>query len=51
MTADLDLSSIISRNGDRNFGDYRSTTMTSALSDLNNATEDEYDTAYQTYLT
>lgn len=51
MTADLDLSPIISRNGDRNFGDYRSTTMTSALSDLNNATEDEYDTAYQTYLT
>lgn len=51
MTADLDLSSVISRNGDRNFGDYRSTTMTSALSDLNNATEDEYDTAYQTYLT
>ncbi len=51
MTSDFDLSDIISRNGDRNFGDYRSADMTSALNDLNNASEEDYDTAYQTYLT
>ncbi|MDO4174522.1 MAG: ABC transporter substrate-binding protein [Eubacteriales bacterium] len=50
MTADFDFSSIVSRNGERNFGTYSSSQMEKALTALHAAEEDEWEDAQADYL-
>lgn len=50
MTADFDLSSVISRNGERNFGTYSSSKMENVLTALHTADETEWEDARADYL-
>lgn len=50
MTADFDLSSIISDGGDRNFGNFYSSDMQGVLTDLHESAPEEYEDTVKDYL-